>query len=288
MKNRYFKFSNTEIEIQMPETMKYPDNMKKFKVDKVNSKYYYKIEFTEDLKKIMDDFIEQHTSVKTIQRKNMLILLSKDIELRVIWIVGTNQPYAITIEQNMCETKIWIDPWIKPLLQSDTVFGSLLALEKKVLEEGALILHSAYICRKNKAVLFTAPSGTGKSTQADLWKKYRKTRTINGDRTLIVRKVDGWYAYGWPICGSSEICYNESYPIQAIVVLKQAKVNKVRRMNRGESVKKILSEVTVNTWNSDFQRKTFNLLDDLTQDVGIYELECNISEEAVNCLELKI
>ena len=40
-------------------------------------------------------------------------------------------------------------------------------------------------------------------------------------------------------------------------------------MNRGESVKKILSEVTVNTWNSDFQRKTFNLLDDLTQDVGI-------------------
>lgn len=277
-----------KIKIKMPDHMLMPDNMRKFEKEEQKEDFSYNIHFTNDLKGIVDRFITEHLQVKEIRRKNMIILLSDQEELRIIWIIGTNRPYAVTIEKKGEETEVWVDEWISPLMNSDTVFGSLLGLEKRMISQDAMILHSAYINKDGKAILFTAPSGTGKSTQADLWEKYRGTRTINGDRTLMVRKENGWYAYGWPICGSSEICFNESYPIQAIVVIRQAEENEVEKLDQGESVKKILSEITVNTWNSEFQMKIFELLEKLTAEVPVYRLSCNISEEAVQCLEEKI
>ena len=70
-------------------------------------------------------------------------------------------------------------------------------------------------------ILFSGPSGIGKSTQAGLWTKYRKARVINGDRTLLKKENGRWMSLGWPICGSSEICYNEAYPVKAVIFLGQ-------------------------------------------------------------------
>ena len=44
-----------------------------------------------------------------------------------------------------------------------------MGLEHLLATQRAVILHSAYIDYKGKAILFSAPSGTGKSTQAELW-----------------------------------------------------------------------------------------------------------------------
>ena len=139
--------------------------------------------------------------------------------------------------------------------------------------------------KDGKAVLFSAPSGTGKSTQAELWKTYRGTRQVNGDRSLLVKKEDGWYACGWPICGSSEICHNEAYPIQTIVMLQQAKENKVQRLGLAAAVRKIVSQVTINMWNAEFQMQAIDLIQDLVMNIPVLELACDISEEAVSCLE---
>ena len=83
----------------------------------------------------------------------------------------------------------------------------------------ALILHSSYLDVNGQALLFSGPSGIGKSTQADLWVRHRGAAILNGDKSLLIREPDGWYAHGWPICGSSGICRNESRRIRAIVML---------------------------------------------------------------------
>ena len=279
----YYKLGNTSIEINMPEDMIIPQNMNKFVSKENKSDHKYNINFTDNLKSVVDEFLLSHKIDKEIRRENMLIIISGIIELRIIWIIRTNVPYAVTIEDEY-KTFVWVDKWIRNNLTSDTIFGSLLSLEKRVIKNNCLILHSAYILKDNKAILFTAPSGTGKSTQAELWEKYRGARIINGDKALLSYDEKGWYANGWPICGSSEICNNESYPIKAIVVIEQSKDNKVSVLSEIQAFKKLTSEVTINMWNKDFQNKAFDLIGKLIEDVLVYKLNCNISKDAVECL----
>jgi len=183
----------------------------------------------------------------------------------------------------MCQ--IWIDEQCNEWLKLDTVFAAMFSLEKLMINKDAMILHSAYVCYNDTAILFSAPSKTGKSTQASLWEKYRQTHTINGDRTLMMRGKEGWMAYGWPVCGSSAICHNESYPIKAIVMLRQAKENRVYPLNGFQAVREVLEQITVNGWDGEFQIRALDLIEELLSEIPVYMLECNISEDAVICLE---
>ena len=154
-----------------------------------------------------------------------------------------------------------------------------------MIDTEAMIFHSAYMNYQNSAVLFSAPSETGKSTQANLWEKYRGTYTVNGDRSLLIREKDGWYAYGWPICGTSEICRNEVYPVRAIVMLKQAKENKAYPLKGFQAMREVMEQITVNSWDTEFQIKVMDQLEILLSEVPVYRLECDMSENAVKCLE---
>ena len=282
---RFYQFSDTNIAIQMPDDFLVPDNMGVFEKDCLEDPFLYEIKVEDNLEMIVERFCAQNEGCRKIHRENILIVEGNDKELRLIWMPGDEEPYAVLEEIDESHANVWVHTKILPLTHIDTVFGSFLGLEKRVLDKEGLILHSAYMCKDGKAVLFTAPSGTGKSTQADLWEKYRGTRTINGDRSLIVRKEEGWQVYGWPICGSSEICFNETYPLQAVVVLHQSSDNKIRRMKGFEIAQVLLKEMTINRWNMKFQDHAINLIEKLAFEVPVYDFGCNISEEAVECLE---
>lgn len=310
---KQFQIGHVQLEIQMPDDMLIPENMKKFekllddssaaqteeneeKLEKVsdnlltaleegNKRVYYKIDFVQELQVIEKKLREEHTIKSELCRDTIRILNMGDKECRILNFHGASNPYAICLETEENKILVWVDEGIRGMLIYDTVFVSLLLLEKVMIKNNALILHSAYMCRNDKAVLFSAPSETGKSTQADLWEKYRQTRTINGDKSLLIREDDGWYAYGWPVCGSSEICNNEDYPIHAIVMLHQAKENSVERLKGFALIQKLMAQITINMWNSEFQIKAMDLIEQLVGEVPVYELGCDISEEAVECLE---
>lgn len=284
MKKQYL-FGHTCIEVEMPEDMVIPENLRLFETKDGEAKKHYEINFSKELKEIEKQFHEMYPDLKEIFRNNMRVLLAEGKECRVINFLGASAPYAVYIEENDQFARVFVDPGARELMEYDTVFASLLALEKVMIGSEALILHSAYMCLNGKAVLFSAPSGTGKSTQADLWERYRGTRTINGDKSLLLKGEDGWYAHGWPICGSSEICKNETFPVLGIVMLKQAKENSVRRLGIAEAVKKLVPQITMNMWNTQFQMKALDLIGQLSMEVPVYELECDISEDAVTCLE---
>ncbi|MGN1344088.1 MAG: hypothetical protein ACI4U3_05870, partial [Traorella sp.] len=149
-------------------------------------------------------------------------------------------------------------------------------------------LHSAYITAHHQAILFSAPSGTGKSTQASLWEKYRQANVINGDRSLLEIKNQQLYACGWPICGSSEICHNERNKVNCIVFLSQAKENKIERLSYKDAFKKFLSEITINYHNPIFVNQAMDFIEKICQITPVYHLACDISENAVNCLYEKM
>lgn len=168
------------------------------------------------------------------------------------------------------------------------LFPNYLALEHLFYRFGGLFLHSSHVNMGGRALLFSAPSGTGKTTQATLWEKHRGTRVVNGDKALL-RSADGvWTANGWPVCGSSQVCHDESMPIRAIVMLSQGKENAIERLAPFAAFSQIYSQITINFWNRDAQQRAMDLIEQLVTQVPVYHLRCTISEEAVACLEAEL
>ena len=164
------------------------------------------------------------------------------------------------------------------------LFANYLALEHLFYRFGGLFLHSAHVSAGGRALLFSAPSGTGKSTQAGLWEKHAGSEVINGDRTLL-RKRDGvWHAYGCPMCGTSGIHKQGCEPIHAIVMLSQGTENTVKRLTPGEAFQRIYPEITVPRWNRELVLLAMELLDDVMARVPIYALSCTPDERAVTAL----
>ena len=138
----------------------------------------------------------------------------------------------------------------------------ILGMETILLRNSGLLLHSSFIRCQGQAILFSAPCGTGKSTQAELWEKYEGADIINGDRAGL-RNLDGvWKAFGLPYAGSSKIYRNESAPLGAIVLLRQAKDNHLRRLCPVEAFPDLYREVTVHRWDRQFVEKAIQIVED--------------------------
>lgn len=275
-----FKINNFIFKINNPYSIPLPINMNKFICHDINYNYIYDIE--------VNDIIDVYEDSFHYTKDNIKIIINHSLEKRYLYIPGYPSPYAVCEEISDNHSIIKIQKDFVDSMSIDTMFVSLLSLERRMYQYNQYILHSSFVLYNDTAILFTAPSGTGKSTQADLWHKYRNTRTINGDRSLLVKKDNCYYACGWPICGSSEICFNEMYPISSIVVLSQGKENKIEEMDTKDKFKKLLSEITINYHNTDFVMKAMDFIEDITSHIPIYHLTCTISEDAVKCLENKI
>lgn len=146
-------------------------------------------------------------------------------------------------------------------------------------------LHSSLVRRKEGgAILFTAPSGTGKSTQAALWEQYAGSETLNGDRSMI-RRVDGvWTAFGSPFAGTSGIYRNESAPVRALVVLRQAPENTIRRLPLAEAFRAIYSESVLPRWHTEAHQQVIRLVTEIVSEVPVYLLACTPDERPVTLL----
>lgn len=272
-----YRINDWTFEINDHDQMIMPENMNKFKVENGSCDYIYDIYIKDHIEITEDQF--------DYQKHNIKIKTINGLETRYLNVIGDPCIYAKTQEIDDHHSVIYVHQDYIEHMYYDTMFISLLSLERRMYMSDQYILHSSFMLYQDHAVLFSAPSGTGKSTQASLWEKYRHTRQINGDRSLIYKKDDQFYAGGWPVCGSSEICFNEHYPIRCIVVLSQGKVNHIERLSYKESFKCLMKEITINYHNHDFINHVMNFIDDLYSHVTIYHLTCDISEQAVECLE---
>lgn len=142
-----------------------------------------------------------------------------------------------------------------------------------------LLVHSSFIIYQGKGVLFTGKSGIGKTTQAELWEKYKGAEVVNGDKAFI-RAVDGkFFAYGLPWKGSSEYCLNKSAELVGIVALEQSNENCISTLEN--SVERLLPHIFLPHWDKLCLAKALDTFDSLIKNVPLWLLECRPDEEAV-------
>lgn len=280
---KYYRIGDFTCSITCAEELQLPANMSLFQVPDTSCEsdclYRYEISIVDSLPDTDRELLAS--------RDGFWVYQEGDLETRYLGIVGAGSfSYACVVECDPHLTRVYYLRSELYRICYDTIFCSLLSLERRMATKQSLVLHCAYMVHQGEAVLFSAPSETGKSTQAELWRRFRGSRVVNGDRALIRQDSTGsWLAAGWPVCGSSEICYNEAAPIKAIVMLSQAKENTVRVVRGMEAFRLLYAQITVNGWNQQASAVAMDLMEALLAQVPMYHLACDISEDAVKCLE---
>lgn len=175
--------------------------------------------------------------------------------------------------------------WLREQVEGGYYLENFFCLEKILMKFQCMTLHSCHIQKDGQAILFSAPSGTGKSTQGDLWQQHAGAEVINGDRTAI-RKADGhWMAYGLPFCGTSGIHKNKQAPIRAVIILRQYSENQVSMLQGKKAFSAIYSELTVNAWNREFVEEAIQWTLNLAEEIPIYQFLCTKDSDAVFVLQ---
>ena len=274
--NEVFTIGDFCFRLICPDALSAPENFTKF-LGGERPEYTYTIELTSDFPEPQGRLLAH--------RPDLLVMENRYGEMRYIGVKGVPQPYACYMEMGRDFATVYLDPGRICSMNIDPMFTSLFALERRQLDRNAMVLHCAFMVHEGKAILFSAPSETGKTTQAKLWEKYRRTRVVNGDRALLQRIGDVWYARGWPVCGSSEVCHKEDVPVKAIVMLSQAPEDRAERMHPMKAFTQVYSQITVNRWNKAANLQVMELLEQLIAEVPVYHLACTMEETAVIALE---
>lgn len=151
-----------------------------------------------------------------------------------------------------------------------------------------ILLHASLIDYNGIGILFIGPSGIGKTTQAELWNKYRNALIINGDM-VYVQYCDGqFYGFGSPWHGSSPYCLNRKVPLMGIVALEQGDNNQIQLLNNSQRVSHALKSTFLPSWFPEGYDATFNTMSDLFEKIPVYLLKCRADEEAVSLVEKTI
>lgn len=170
--------------------------------------------------------------------------------------------------------------------KEDGLEGALIAaIMTHLSTRSGLMLHSSLVDFNGKGIMFVGPSGIGKTTQAELWMKYRDAVIINGDMALIREEENGFTGYGCPWHGSSPYCENRQVPLCGIIVLEQAPENTIERLSGITLIERMMRNIFLPHWYPEGVESAMETVDHLLSQVPVYLMKCRPDEDAVKMVE---
>ncbi|MBQ9433371.1 MAG: hypothetical protein IJU26_04055 [Synergistaceae bacterium] len=160
-----------------------------------------------------------------------------------------------------------------------------LAVYRKIAERmpsyNTVLIHGSVLAVDGAGYMFTASSGTGKSTHAALWRKYLGARVtmINDDKPLV--RISGGRAevFGTPYNGKHRLGTNTSVPLKAICILERSVQNHIVGIPPRDAYTMILQQ-TYRPHDTAMLVRTLELVDELMGAVEFYRLGCNMDIQA--------
>lgn len=149
----------------------------------------------------------------------------------------------------------------------------------QILEFDGFQLHSSAVMLDGKAYLFSAPSGTGKSTHTEKWCRLFGAELLNDDKPVLRRQQEGWVAYGTPWSGKHDLSVPVGVPLGGIAFLLRGTENTIRQMDPMEAVAHLISQ-SPRYLNQERMEKQLSLLDQLLQEIPVWLLHCRNEDAA--------
>lgn len=154
------------------------------------------------------------------------------------------------------------------------------AFYNELLRHNGMMLHSSCVEKDGFAYLFSARSGTGKSTHSHLWlKNLEGTRIINDDKPALIYDDGKWYACGTPFSGKTDENIDVKIPVRAITFLHRSEENTVKKIPPFQAVS-LLIEQTIKPADRSLAENMLELADLLLREVPVFSLGCNLQDDA--------
>lgn len=172
-----------------------------------------------------------------------------------------------------------------PIRHFSDAYLETLAVYRKIadylLSCDTLLFHGSVIAVDGEGYLFTAKSGTGKSTHTRLWREYFGERAVmvNDDKPLLHITDSGVTAYGTPWDGKHRLSTNIAVPLKGICILTRDTTNHIEQAEPHAAYPMIVQQ-TNRSLTVDGMKQTLSLIDSMLNVVPVYRLGCNMDIEA--------
>lgn len=165
-------------------------------------------------------------------------------------------------------------PWDKPDMMEYLLAGE--CFYRELLNFGGYMLHASAVSYGGRAVLFSAPCGTGKSTHAALWLEAfgARAKVLNDDKPALIASGGRVCAWGTPFSGKTDASLNEGAPVAALCFISRAETNAIKRLTYREIVASFLCN-TQRKLPGAQMAALLELINTITQTVPCFALECN-------------
>ena len=166
-----------------------------------------------------------------------------------------------------------------PVFLENLAIESLLA--EKLVEYNILLMHGSALCMDGEAYIFTAPSGTGKSTHARLWREMFGVRVwmINDDKPFLKVSDSEVTVYGSPWAGKHDLHRNAHAPLKAVVKLERDESNHIAPLSMADAFPVLLKQC-YRSGDPSLMTRILELDKKLLNRVNFYLLGCNMKPEA--------
>ena len=150
-----------------------------------------------------------------------------------------------------------------------------------LLVHDGLMVHSSAVVMDGRAYLFSAPSGTGKSTHTQLWlRQFGDRAAILNDDKPALRRINGqWYAYGTPWSGKTDLNLPMGVPLAGICLIGRGEENTIERITGTKALPLLMNE-TIRPKRKDLAARLLGHLDKLLSEVPVWKMKCNMDPQA--------
>ena len=155
------------------------------------------------------------------------------------------------------------------------------AFTEYLLDFDTLLVHGSAIAADGEGFLFTAHSGTGKSTHTRLWRQVLGDRAVivNDDKPFLQLTETGVILYGSPWSGKHGLDCNLSVPLQGICILERGQENQIATMNAAD-VLPMLRKQAYQPLDPEKETRYLHLVERLSQSVALWKMACNRDPQA--------
>ncbi len=173
---------------------------------------------------------------------------------------------------------------IPPIDFSDAYLESIAVYRQiaiHILAYDGAVFHGAAVAVDGEAYLFTALSGTGKTTHIRLWlKKFgERAVVVNGDKPILRFDRQRILVCGTPWSGKERMNTNIMLPLKAVCLLERDVHNHIAPITLPEAMPTLFQQIYRPTAREDV-RQTMLMVRRLGQYTALYRLGCNMEAEA--------
>lgn len=257
------------------------ESIKQYEVKDQPYTYELLVEITSDFESFDYDWIIL---------KNKYHFISDDMEVITVYHDVERNLYSqqIVFDKKLKRAIIRLNPiYVENLPTQEYILSGVIFLEMAIMA-GFIPIYASAINYENQAILFSAHSTTGKSTQSKLWQNFDQNLSIIIDeKPLLYVKDEKFYIQASPFSGKTNENNNVSIPLKTILFIKQSRINQATLLDEKDALKEVLK----NTQKPKDQNTYFTLLsqiDKLIKEIPMYNYQITKDITAVDYLYQKL